>query len=322
VATGQAFRTLYNPAPDRGFGSVRFHAGGRLLVAADPGAGIRLWDLSVPRPLALLPGASGPFLFEQNGNALLTHSSSDVLRWPLRLIENDGHLVVHVGPPTKLDCANGKARTQDERDLEAIRQGRALSPDGKWVATGSWHSDGAKVWDAQNGKLVRHLTNGDASVCFSPDGKWLVTGTNLEYVIREVGSWRTAFTFERKRGYLNGVMAFSPDTTVLAFANCIWNDVQLIETATGRQLASLPNPDAQYISGLTFSPDGSQLAVNRTPMAAGPGWISQLHLVDLRSIRRQLAEMKLDWHLPSYPARTPRHTSPIRVEVTATKPAP
>jgi WD40 repeat protein len=63
--------------------------------------------------------------------------------------------------------------------------------------------------------------------------------------------------------------------------------VRLMETATGRELATFGMPEPQVISCLAFSPDGSQLAVGgQTPV---------IYLWNLRLIRQELAEMKLDW---------------------------
>jgi hypothetical protein len=77
--------------------------------------------------------------------------------------------------------------------------------------------------------------------------------------------------------------------------------VQLIEPATGRQVATLPNPESRWVNCLAFSPDGSRLAVSTSP--TGPEEEeAELRLFDLRVIRQQLAEMGLDWDLPPYPA--------------------
>jgi len=99
-------------------------------------------------------------------------------------------------------------------------------------------------------------------------------------------------------------MAFSPDVKLLAIANSAW-DIQLINCETGREVATLPNPDSQRILGLVFGPDGSQLAVDSTQIAAVGKAVREIHLLDLRAIRRQLAEMGLDWNMPPYPPPPP-----------------
>src|SRR5262249_22962308 len=166
--------------------------------------------------------------------------------------------------------------------------------------TPSWKGSGVTVWDARTEKLVRHLTHEDASACFSPDGKWLVTGSQKEYVFWEVGRWHRGIRIPRNRGYVNGVMAFAPNGQLLAIANSRW-DVQLIDPATGLQMATLANPESQCIDFLAFSADGIQLAMVTSPIEPGRGRSSDLRIVDLRAIRRQLAKMGLDWDLHPYP---------------------
>jgi len=55
----------------------------------------------------------------------------------------------------------------------------AWSPDGKWLATGSWDST-AKVWDAASGREL-HVLRGHndyiSSVAWSPNDKRLATGS-------------------------------------------------------------------------------------------------------------------------------------------------
>jgi WD40 repeat protein len=62
------------------------------------------------------------------------------------------------------------------------RQGRvravAFSPDGRWVATGSYDNT-ARVFEAASGKEVSRLTQQGpvSAVAFSPDGRWVATGS-------------------------------------------------------------------------------------------------------------------------------------------------
>jgi hypothetical protein len=63
--------------------------------------------------------------------------------------------------------------------------------------------------------------------------------------------------------------------------------VRLIETAAGRELATLAAPEQYPIRCLCFRPDVEQLAA-----ATGS---RVLQVWDLRRIRKRLAEMGLDW---------------------------
>ena len=67
----------------------------------------------------------------------------------------------------------------------------SISPDGRWLATGTWKGYGAKVWEAASGKLLKHLETGpNVMVGFSPDGQWLLTGDGDEYRFWEMGTWK------------------------------------------------------------------------------------------------------------------------------------
>src|SRR5262249_14079115 len=106
---------------------------------------------------------------------------------------------------------------------------------------------------------------------------------------------------------LTGRMAFTPDGRVLALARSA-GVVQLVDPATGGELATLTPPESYLISWLGFSPGGPRLA-----MAPGRGVIQSW---DLRLIRRQLGAMGLDWEGPPYPkAETPARQKPLRVQV-------
>lgn len=55
----------------------------------------------------------------------------------------------------------------------------AVSPDGRWVAAGSYHNL-VRIWDASTGALVERLrghTSSVSSVAFTPDGRGLVSGS-------------------------------------------------------------------------------------------------------------------------------------------------
>jgi WD40 repeat protein len=163
----------------------------------------------------------------------------------------------------------------------------ALSPNGRWAATGTWHGNGTRLWDLHSGQQIgKELPGGDAHVAFSPDGRWLVNGTENEYRFWEVGSWRPGLRILRTPPTGVGPLAFSPDGKILAIVQPFC-EVRLIETATGRELATLAAPAPRPIRWLCFRPDGEQLAV-----ACEKGVVE---LWDLRRIRERLAEMGLDW---------------------------
>ena len=132
-----------------------------------------------------------------------------------------------------------------------------LSPDRRWVATGTWQGNGVKVWDLNRGTLARDLAvEGSADVLFSPDGRSLVTASGDEYAIWDVGSWTPRLQLPRIQAIgLPGQAAFSPDGHVLAITTTR-SLVQLVDAESGRELATLEPPEPKNISVIRFSPDG------------------------------------------------------------------
>jgi eukaryotic-like serine/threonine-protein kinase len=319
VAKGVECRTLIGK---EGTGaktsSVDFLGSDGVLASAGE-SGVRLEDTGEHATSAFvdLPGTAG-IAMAPDGGFLATSGVTGLLRWPVRRSPAG---FVRVGPPEPLGPLSGlpTGRVRFGRDgrtlavIDGVGEGGRvfvldldgrrppvtlsghpgltridLSPDGAWVATGTWHGRGVKVWDACSGKPVRELpVRGSAGVLFSPDGRWLVTSAGEEYAIWKVGSWALSRRIPREGTIeVPGYAAFSPDGRVLAICKTR-NLVQLIDFETGRELAALEPPELRNASSLGFSPDGRLLIV--TFKAAG------IQVWDLAAIRRELASIGLDW---------------------------
>src|SRR5262249_14436529 len=113
----------------------------------------------------------------------------------------------------------------------------AVSPDGRWVATGTHglrEGAGARVWDAQEGKHVADLPmNSFTGVLFSPDGKWLLT-TGGGFHLWAVGSWQEGPALGGPAGPGGG--AFSADGKLLALEGAP-GVVRLVLPDSGREIA-------------------------------------------------------------------------------------
>ena len=70
--------------------------------------------------------------------------------------------------------------------------------------------------------------------------------------------------------------------------------IYLFAAGTDRELAALPT--GHFVAHLCFSPDGTQLLMTYESGRA--------ELWDLRLIRKELAELNLDWENPSFRSRT------------------
>jgi hypothetical protein len=90
----------------------------------------------------------------------------------------------------------------------------ALSPDGRWAATGSWASPlywrQVKVWDTATGAAVLQPDLGNARVAFSPDGRWLGVGGAGWYRFYRTGSWAPGAAIEHGDQDVRRPLAFHP----------------------------------------------------------------------------------------------------------------
>ena len=153
------------------------------LLAIGMGEGVRLWDLGSGRELAFLPirlTRSVGFISVDGRRSLLTCSRRGSNAWPIadhggtprRLPLESPHsirlpmdpTIMSVGPDRPTAIISGEdAGTAVILDLdtESVRctlsphpavSAAILSPDGRWAATSSWHSQSVvKVWDARTG---------------------------------------------------------------------------------------------------------------------------------------------------------------------------
>jgi serine/threonine protein kinase/WD40 repeat protein/Tfp pilus assembly protein PilF len=336
------FRTLARSgeAQLKGFSDfglrICLHPNGRLLAAAAPD-GIVLVDLHRLEEVGVMPLPGGhPVCFEPAGNALLTMGRDGLIRWNLRGTETSSN-VVHVGSPEILHLASNRnycssspdakviacpyagahiiRRTEDGR-VERVTVGPqedvrkcAVSPDGRWVATGSHFAHegvGARVWDVQTRKCVADLPV--VALCapyFSSDNRWLVVDNQEGYRIWKTGTWEEGPPLggpTQSHG-----CAFSPDSRWLVLGGGT-GVVRLVRPETGVEVARLTLPEKTRVSECLFTPDGGKLITVGSESR-------ELHLFDLRAIRAGLRELDLDWDEEPLPAALPRPAEPLRVEV-------
>jgi serine/threonine protein kinase/WD40 repeat protein len=272
-----------------------------------------------------LPGTEG-VASTPDGSWLITSGTTGLLRWPVRY--SSGH-EMHVGPPDPLGhwagFPSGRLRiARDGHTLAVVYDGELgdvvvadlnererpvsltghtnlerldLSLDGRWAATGTWRGTGVKVWDVGRGTLIKDLAvEGSADAFFSPDSRMLLTASGDEYAGWNVGSWTPRVRIPRHQATgMPGQAAFSPDGAVMAIAKTR-SLMQLIDSESGQELASLESFDPRNVSALRFNQDGRLLAVG----SAGV----QVWKVD--EIHRELEPLRLAWPTPRVAAAVNR----------------
>jgi WD40 repeat protein len=126
---------------------------------------------------------------------------------------------------------------QHDGDVQCV----AVSPDGKWVASGGF--DGPlRIWAlaarAAGGRSVTNLQLGGSpisGVAFSPDGRWLAASTWANgFVVFQTQGWQREWTVTNTEAGLEPSVAFSADSRLLAVGNEVWG----LETRT--RLRALP----------------------------------------------------------------------------------
>ena len=165
----------------------------------------------------------------------------------------------------------------------------AISPDGRWVATGYWFGpkDTPRVWDAHTGAVVATLRADTSLVVFSADGQWLGLAGVREFQIYSTRDWQCVAKIPRdEASYTHGALAFLGDGGHIAFTRTR-QQVQLREAFGETKFLDLIAPVPQSVNSLRLSLDGGVLA---TASAR-----DVVQVWRLKNIRRHLATLKLDW---------------------------
>jgi WD40 repeat protein len=309
----------------------QFSPDGRLLVCGTL-TNVLFCDAATGAPLLQRRGFRLPaFAFDPRGEALFAAGTPGMHRWTMRWREptwlemTDGEILFpgagwraftfsargdwFAAANVRSNAAYLFDRSLTNRIAEAGphpgADAVAVSPNGRWLATGSSTDRQVKVWAAGSDRERLALAVGPApQPIFSADGKWLAAFGN-SFHLYATGSWQPAPPLPIPEGApVLGAAAFSPDGRVLAVI-CDLYTIRLFDLLTWQPLGLLRPAGPVKITGLAFSPDGARLA------AAGD--IARLRVWDLHDIRQRLAEFGLDWDLPPLPPAEATNARTLRV---------
>lgn len=249
VATGEV--TIKLPAPAGMVGEIginlEFSPDDRTLAAAysnDNVPGAVLWDLETAEPLRTFEGHEGQVIdvgFTPDGTRLLTSGTDATVRiWDVatgdELAVFTGHengevrdFQISAGGSLVASGGVAEALVWELDTLEVVDRlsghsgsidGIDITPDGRYVVTGSWHDQTSRLWDRST----------------APVGElFALPGSDA----------------------LPGAVAYSPDGTQLAATS--GEDLVFLDALTGAETDRIEGAGGDGMFGLVYSPDGSQV---------------------------------------------------------------
>jgi WD40 repeat protein len=140
----------------------------------------------------------------------------------------------------------------------------AVSPDGRWLATG--HVAGpVQVWDLTHfsGNCTFSFSGRISGVAFSPDGQFLAAATHEGIVkVWDVRGFREHAPFRAHSGDLF-TLVFSPDSRRLLTGGSHQEAIKCWDVGTWQQLIALERP-SESLSQIAFNADGTWLVAKNT----------------------------------------------------------
>ncbi|WP_375330738.1 NACHT and WD40 repeat domain-containing protein [Candidatus Tisiphia endosymbiont of Oplodontha viridula] len=136
----------------------------------------------------------------------------------------------------------------------------SYSPDGKYLASGSW-DDTVRIWNAENGSLLHKLeghTNTIRCVSYSPDSKYLASGS-WDHTVK-IWNAENGSLLHKLEGHTGVIKCLSYSLDGKYLASGSWDDTVIIWNAENGSLLHKIEEHTGQIWCLSYSPDGKYLA--------------------------------------------------------------
>ncbi len=203
-------------------------------------------------------------------------------------IRNGKLMVRDLGSVAAHDSASADVFAEQVYDLPNRHDDVLISADGKWAATGGWHSPVTCIWDLVNRRLAEQLRLGpQTGFYFSPGSTQLVTSRWDAYRFWDLQTMRNTLSLRRIDCPQPDSMAISADGRYAALTLRA-GELDIVSLPSGTILFRLRRPTSGRPLLLAFSLDTSLLL----ECGSAPDYL--VGMWDLAGVNRQLAGLGLE----------------------------